>query len=329
MSGKSWSSPASLDELLEKEFPSNRWLAEGLIPLQGITILHGQPTAGKTWFILELAIAVSQGKPLLGQFQTKQTGVLLLDEESGEWLLHERFKTLRAPSELPIHYLTMASSKFTEPLVEHLISWCHNNEVGLVMIDSLVRIHGGDENTAQDSAKVFRLIRMLTSAGITVVIVHHNTKASANGEYGSQMRGSGDIQASVDCQLSLTRPYRDEYLVLEQIKNRNAPELPAIELNFIKHATYSEFTYVGQVKNGSKHSAAKPVILEIIEREPGINQVSIHTQLSEAGHKVHPTTLRKLLATMENAEGSITKIRGAANGYCYFLKSASNGSHES
>lgn len=329
MSGKSWASPASLDELLTKEFPPNRWLAEGLIPLQGITILHGQPTAGKTWLILDLAIAVSQGKPLLNQFQTKQTGVLLLDEESGEWLLHERFKTLRAPLELPIHYLTMASSKFTESFVEHLIEWCHDNEVGLVMIDSLVRIHGGDENTAQDSAKVFRLIRMLTSVGITVVIVHHNTKASANGEYGSQMRGSGDIQASVDCQLSLTRPYRDEYLVLEQIKNRNAPELPAIELNFINHETYSEFVYIGQIKGGDKRAELKPLILQVIGSEPGISQTNLHKQLMDLGHGTHIKTLRKLLIAMEKADNSITRTKGAKNSICYFLKESTDNPTES
>lgn len=320
--------PASLDDLLSKEFPPNRWLVEGLIPLEGITILHGQPTAGKTWLIMELAIAVSQGKPLFNHFPTEQSGVLLLDEESGEWLLHDRFKTLRASSGLPIHYLTMESSKFTEPFVKGLVKWCHDSSVSLVMIDSLVRIHGGDENTAKDSARVFRLIRLLTSESITVIVVHHNTKASLNGEYGNQMRGSGDIQASVDCQLSLSRPYRDEYLTLEQIKNRNAPELPVIELNFINHDTYSEFVYLGQVKDGGKHAELKPIILQVVGTEPGISQSNIHQQLLELGHGTHPKTLRKLLGTMEKVDESIAKSKGKANSYCYYIKTESDNPDE-
>lgn len=310
--------PSSLDTLLVKEFPPNRWLVDGLIPLHGITILHGLPTAGKTWLMMEIAISVAQGKLLFNQFETSHTGVLLLDEESGEWLLHDRFKTLRAPSELPIHYLTMNSSKFTESYVDELIEWCNDNEVGFVAIDSLVRIHGGDENTAQDSAKVFRLIRKLTSAGITVLIIHHNTKASANGEYGSQMRGSGDIQASVDCQLSLVRPYRDDYLTLEQVKNRYAPEMPTIELNFMKHDDYSEFMYLGQLKEGSKHAELKPIILQVIGADPGISQNKLHEKLMELGHGIHVRTLRKLLSTMEGE--SINKTKGKANAYCYFIR---------
>lgn len=315
---KSSLQPSSLDELLAKEFPPNRWLVDGLIPLQGITILHGLPTAGKTWLMMEIAIAVAQGKRLFNQFDTTNTGVLLLDEESGEWLLHDRFRTLRAPSELPIHYLSMQSSKFTESYVEGLIEWCNASGIGLVMVDSLVRIHGGDENTAQDSAKVFRLIRMLTSKGITVLIVHHNTKASANGEYGSQMRGSGDIQASVDCQLSLVRPYRDDYLTLEQVKNRYAPEMPTIELNFMKHDDYSEFIYLGQLKEGAKHAELKPVILQVIGADPGISQNGLHEKLMELGHGIHVKTLRKLLSTMEGE--SINRTKGKANAYCYFIK---------
>ena len=322
--------PSSLDTLLSKEFPPNRWLVDGLIPLQGITILHGLPTAGKTWLMMEIALSVAQGKPLVNQFETTHTGVLLLDEESGEWLLHDRFRTLRAPSELPIHYLTMNSSKFTESYVDELIEWCNDNEVGFITIDSLVRIHGGDENTAQDSAKVFRLIRKLTSANITVLVIHHNTKASANGEYGSQMRGSGDIQASVDCQLSLVRPYHDDYLTLEQVKNRNAPELPTIELNFTKQGEYSEFVYLGQLKNGGKHAELKPIVLQVIGTEPGINQSNINQQLLELGHGTHPKTLRKLLGTMEKIDESITKAKGKkGNEYCYFLKPEESVSDES
>lgn len=143
------------------------------------------------------------------------------------------------------------------------------------------------------------------------------------------MRGSGDIQASVDCQLSLTRPYRDEYLMLEQIKNRNAPELPAIELNFTNHETYSEFTYLGQVKGGNKYSELKPVILEVVRAEPGISQSGIREQLTQLGHKTHPTQLRKLMGVMEKTDDSITKTNGKANSYCYFLKETSSEPAES
>lgn len=309
----------SLNELLEKQFPAKRWLVDKLVPLNGITVLHGLPTAGKTWLMLEMAIAVSQGKPLFNEFETEKTGVLLLDEESGDWLLQDRFKVLGARFGLAIHMRSMAGEEFSENYMRKISIWCQENLVGVVMIDSLVRIHSGDENTAKDSAKIFKLIRMLTKNGLTVVLLHHNTKASANGEYGSQMRGSGDIQASVDCQLSLTRPHGDDYLVLEQVKNRYMRELAAIELSFTEREGHSEFIYVGQLDKRNKHIKLKQAILQIIQDEPSINQTELHNRLSESGQQVHIKTLRSLLQKMETPEGSIQAETGKANTKHYFL----------
>jgi RecA-family ATPase len=308
----------SLNELLGKQFPPKRWLVDKLVPSNGITVLHGLPTAGKTWLMLEIAIAVSQGKPLFNEFETEKTGVLLLDEESGDWLLQDRFKTLRASFGLPIHMRSMTGEEFSENYMRKISIWCQENLVGVVMIDSFVRIHSGDENTAKDSAKIFKLIRMLTKDGLTVLLLHHNTKASANGEYGSQMRGSGDIQASVDCQLSLTRPHGDDYHVLEQVKNRYMRELAAIELSFIEREGHSEFIYIGQLDKKNKHAKLKHAVLQIIQDQQGINQSELHTQLNENGQQLHIKTLRSLLQKMENPEGSIRAESGKANTKHYF-----------
>lgn len=310
--------PNSIKELFAKDFPPVQWLVDGLIPLGGITILHGLPMAGKTWLMLDIAIKASQGKPLFGKFPTTQTNSLLLDEESGERLLFDRFKKLQASSELPLYYITMGSSNFNEAYVKQLVVWCKQNRIGLVMVDSLVRIHGGDENTSKDSAKVFRLLRMLTSEGITVLVIHHNTKASANGEYGSQMRGSGDIQASVDCQLSLIRPYKDGSVTLEQVKNRYAKETPTIEISLVEHEGHIEFAYLGQLDEGGKLASIKPAIEQIVGANPGINQSNLHDSLKESGHTISPKTLRKALRFMEN-ELAISVVKGKANTNCYFI----------
>lgn len=313
----------SLSELLEKQFPPKRWLVDKLVPLNGITVLHGLPTAGKTWLMLEIAIAVSQGKLLFNEFETEKTGVLILDEESGDWLLQDRFKTLRASFGLPIHMRSMTGEEFSENYMRKISIWCQENLVGVVMIDSLVRIHSGDENTAKDSAKIFKLIRMLTNEGLTVVLLHHNTKASASGEYGSQMRGSGDIQASVDCQLSLTRPHGDDYLVLEQKKNRYIRELAAIELSFTEHENHSEFIYLGQLDKKNKQVKLKQAVLQILKDSPGLNQTTLHKLLLEGGHKVKSIqTLRSLLQRMENPDKSIENGGGIGNEIKYYVKSA-------
>jgi hypothetical protein len=311
--------PTSLAELMAMEFPPNHWLVENLIPLQAITVIHGAPMSLKTWIVLELAIQAAQGNKLFNHFETVKTGSLLIDMESGEWLLQDRFKTLQANSDLPIHYLTMESSEFTIAYARGLAKWCNKHDIKLVIIDSLTRIHSGDENTSKDSNKIFGILRQLTKRGLTVVLIHHNRKGGKNKEDdGEAMRGSSDIQASIDCQISVRRPYNDEYLTIKQIKCRNALELPMMELNFKKHDDgHSEFIYLGQIANSGKQDV-KPVILQVIAEKPGLSQKDIHSGLEELGHGINEKTLRSLLKALESG-GEILKTKGNARTYCYFI----------
>jgi len=321
--------PTSLSELMAKEFPPNHWLVENVIPQQAITILHGAPMSLKTWVVLELAIRAAKGEKLFNQFETVQTGSLLVDMESGEWLLQDRFRTLQVDPALPIHYVTMESSDFTIAYAKGLVKWCDENEIGLVIIDSLTRIHSGDENTSKDSNKIFSTLRSLTKHGITVCVIHHNRKGGRNQEDdGEAMRGSSDIQASIDCQISVRRPYNDEYLTIKQIKCRNAIELPMFELNFKKHDDgHSEFLYLGQIANSGKQDV-KPVILQVITQSPGLSQQEIHSGLEELGHGINVKTLRSLLKTMEK-DGGIVKTKGNANSYCYYINQQTSVDDES
>lgn len=254
--------PQSLEVLMEKNFPSNQWLVDGLIPSQAITILSGAPTSCKTWIMLEIATCVAQGKDLFDRFPTKQTGVLIIDEESGERLLQDRFRTLRTLKDLPIYCLSMCGRKISTSYVEEIIKWCQENKVSLIMIDSLVRIHDGDENAARDIAKLFGLIRKFTVADLSVLIAHHNRKSNNRDVGPQQMRGSSDILASIDCQIAVNRPHRNELLTMEQTKCRIAPELPLLEIKFNQYNDYSEFEFLGQKDVVNKKLAFRNTLLK-------------------------------------------------------------------
>ena len=53
----------------------SKHIVDGLIPL-GLTILAGAPKSGKSWMMLDIALAVSSGRPFFGK-ETEQCGVLL------------------------------------------------------------------------------------------------------------------------------------------------------------------------------------------------------------------------------------------------------------
>ena len=62
-----------------------------------------------------------------------------------------------------------------------------------MIVDSFIRFHAADENSATEMGRVMTDLRALANAGATVVLQHHKPKAE-----GTQYRGSSDIKAGVD-----------------------------------------------------------------------------------------------------------------------------------
>lgn len=241
--------PISLSELMSKEFKGTEWLIESLIPRESITAISGAPASFKTWICLDLAIKVSEGNKLFDKFNTTQAGVLIVDEENGERLLHNRIKNLLEKDfNLPIHVLSYKNFKLQEQHINHIISFASNHEVKLIIFDSLVRIHNADENDATKMARVFDWLKKLVKEGLTVVFTHHNRKQGA-GHYNpaQDMRGSSDILAALDCHLAIGRKPQEDYLTITQTKLRQGEEAKPFKLNILSDDDSMRFEFNGEV----------------------------------------------------------------------------------
>jgi replicative DNA helicase len=67
----------SAAELLKMQFPEIRWIIKGLIG-EGLTLICGAPKIGKSWFVLNLAIAAAAGGGFLGTLTAQKTDTLYL-----------------------------------------------------------------------------------------------------------------------------------------------------------------------------------------------------------------------------------------------------------
>lgn len=263
--------PISLNELFSKKFPKNKWVVERLVPLEGITIISAAPASYKTWLLLKMAISISQGVSLFGQFKCKQSNVLIIDEENHMRLLKDRMNILGAKNDLNIHFMSqkgfMVSSK---EIFEIVIDLCKERNIGVVFIDSLVRINEADENSASEMSKVFRDIKKFCLSGITVVVTHHDRKEGRQKlSAQKKLRGSGDIQASVDCHLAITRDANNRNrITIEQAKLRDEPEIEPFTLEISENdAGKTDFVYLGSFsgKISQKDLAARFVKLILKE----------------------------------------------------------------
>jgi len=287
---------SSLEQVMNRHYPEQEYVVDGLIPEASITILSGTSRSYKTYTLLHLAVCVAQGKMLFEKFATQQTGVLVIDEESGERLLQKRLYQLGAPMELPVHFLSFSGFDISDKYIEQVLNICNEKGIKLIILDSLIRVHSGDENSAKDMSKVFKQFRQFTENGIAVLVTQHNRKQGTNAiSTGDEMRGSSDIMAAIDSHIGVVRKNK-WYLTFNQTKQRYDEELEPFEVKANVTPTTFEFEYLGKLK-GSEDTTdiVQSSIIQLLTTYETLNQKQLIEKLAEMSVSINEHKLRELL----------------------------------
>ena len=281
---------------MAQEFPEQEYIVDRLIPDAGITILSGTAGSFKTYTLLQIAISVAGGMSLFEQFSTQQTGVLIIDEENGERLIQKRLRQLGVNEELPIYFTPRTGFKLTDEHIQNVILSCKAHDVGLVIIDSLVRVHSADENSSREMAKVYEKVRHFTQQGVAVLITHHNRKQGAfSGNAGAEMRGSSENLAAVDSHIGVTAR-KETYLRFEQSKQRYDKNLGKFEVKIISDEDSFRFEYLGGLENApDKTEVLQVAVTKLLGENKQLSQKDLLKQLEVSGNKTNEHTLRNLL----------------------------------
>jgi hypothetical protein len=221
---------------IETPVHQQSWLIDRLWTHQAVGVIGGSPKSGKTWLALEMAVSVASGRPCFNTFAVASPGpVLLYAAEDSAMALRSRLETLARLHKidferLNVHVITIDSLRLDQP--EHqdrLESTLHAYKPTLLVLDPLVRVHGIDENVAGQVAALLGYLRSLQrNAGTAIALVHHVRKnASAAGNAGYSLRGSGDLYAWLDSFLYLRMHQGQRTLSAE---HRSAPAFGPIAL---------------------------------------------------------------------------------------------------
>ena len=141
--------PFTLKDLYEQTFPPARWLAKDLIPLGGITALTGEPASYKTFLMQHLAACVAHGEPFLGHFKVEKGNVLVVDEENRKRQIRERYEAMDVPTTSGVLFLSETGLKIdNEDDMDELLKIAEIVRPTLIILDSFVRLHSGEENSA-------------------------------------------------------------------------------------------------------------------------------------------------------------------------------------
>jgi hypothetical protein len=293
--------PQHISELLHKKFPKQEWIVDRLVPANAVTIFSAAPGSYKTRALLHLAISVAKGELLFDKFSTKQSGVLIVDEESGEPLLNKQLRQLGATDDLPIMYRSFQNFKLNDENIRLLQLDCMTYGLKVVIFDSLIQIHNAEENEATAMAPVMNHLKQLAEGGLSVLVIAHDRKTGQYGRKGSsELRGSSAILGGVDAHISFFVKKKTT-LVIEPNKLRHGLPLQPFEVLVKGDDDSCSFEFQGEAKIGD-NSIIKAAIVNALQEHEKLNQQDLLSTLNNSGTKVGENRLRDYLNDMVEAE---------------------------
>lgn len=173
-------------------------------------LLSGPPKAGKSFLIVQLAIAIATGSRWLGMTCQKKT-VLYIDAELSASMTGERIRDIRERmgiSYLPdnLHVINTKTGQKDQitlrDVADDFVHGIRSEEV--VIVDPLYMFLNSDENDNSQMKKEMEQIRRIASIGVTVIVVHHMAKGTQAGKMSiDRASGAGVLGRFFDSILTL------------------------------------------------------------------------------------------------------------------------------
>ncbi|MCU7836136.1 MAG: helicase RepA family protein [gamma proteobacterium symbiont of Taylorina sp.] len=244
--------------LTEKQTFSH-WQIKDILEINNLGHLFGEPAGGKTLIALDMAFCVATGTDWHGH-KVKQSQVVYLAGE-GFGGLSRRFKGLEKKYDIKADNLFI--SQTPAALTEYRSAQAVKNSIDvicpgaeLIIIDTLNRNFGGDENSTKDMTIFVQNIDLyLRSNNATVLVVHHSGHGNKD-----RSRGASSLHAAVDVEYKINKTDNIVTMSNTKAKDIEPPQPIAFKINsteidwkdeegnFINVPTIEQTEYIEQKK---------------------------------------------------------------------------------
>ena len=210
-------------------------IIEGIMHGGTKAVLASGSKVGKTWILLDLAIAVATGTPFL-KFKTQKQKVLFINFEIRREFIADRLKIIQQLkkqmdlSNLGVWNLRGQTADF-ESLTESIIERAGPEKYTLIILDPIYKaMVGKSENTASSvGALCNQLERIVEATGAAVIFAHHFTKGNAAKKNQiDRMSGSGVFARDADTIITLTEHQQKDCYSVEMTLRNLAPQPPFV-----------------------------------------------------------------------------------------------------
>jgi len=269
----------TLDQMLHDELGDSDFVLPGL-PAGSVGGLVSPGGVGKSFWALSVVMSVATGYSLCG-LEAAQGGVLYLAAEDPVARLVPRLRAyahqvpehLRDLSALDIRccYGT-AMNLLDDDCLLAMVKMAHGKR--LVVLDTLSRFHGLDENSSRDmSAVMSALERLAMLSGAAVLFLHHTSKHYAANNQGSLQQAARGSSVLVDNArwVSFLAPMDDQAVRVWGMQNKDKNDYVRWNISkqnygipqedrWYRRGEHGALEYIGSVltKNISQFAAHRP-----------------------------------------------------------------------
>lgn len=226
-----------LKELINKKYPAQKSIVEGLINHSELILLSATAKTGKSLFACDLALAVSNGDMFLGKFNTFKGKVLVIQTEISERMLSERMRKVLESDFVNKIDLDVCFCDYRFRLdgngLNELHSLVKEQKPSLLILDPFYTLHGKNEDVSGDIAPILtNLKRLIISCDVGCILIHHQGKrseGSGSRQVGHKHRGSSAFADVPDSSWSLERTKEKDVFTLS-FEMRNHQPIDPITL---------------------------------------------------------------------------------------------------
>ncbi len=203
--------------------PEYDWLLKDFIARGDVTLLVGDPNAGKSMLAFDLCIAIANGDATWMGKELKSPGkVLYVDQENPVDVVLHRAKNMGLTAEgfeniRYYHFKGIRVDQEPRDLIEEALEF----EPSVIVLDSLTRFHRGEENDNGYISAMFTdgITPLARETGAAVLVIHHTNKGESTDSY-KRTRGARDIGAVVDTAFDMRVTDTDGGFSLTHFKSR-------------------------------------------------------------------------------------------------------------
>ena len=295
-------------DLMKKELPPLEEIIPQILP-EGLTVLSGKPKTGKSYLVMDWGLAIAHGGLAMGQLPCKQGSVLYMALEGNERLLKERLTTLgryfeRETSSVTNLEIALRAKVLDKGGYEQIEGWIKGHpDAKLAIIDTYQKVKPMKRGNIDDyDAAVETLGRLQEIANekhISILIVHHNTKAKTDDDFDAIL-GTTGIRATTDTNIVLnrTRGGDDSEITVLSIESRQGIPEGRYAYRF-READTPVILLLGDADEYSI-SKERAEVLELLKSDPGLTP-------SQIGDALGKKNITPLLQKMRKAGQVISK----------------------